>query len=115
MTTQPDTASELAREIFRFWNAIHSEDELAALLRPHLGERWIPVSEKLPDRGQIVLLWHGGVFDTGWLTYRDEGDVDDIWQLERTEAHGDAILFAVTDDLVTHWKVPAPPAEGGRS
>lgn len=62
-------ADELAREIIRYvaWNYTSAEERdehaacvahVAALLRSRLGERWIPVSERLPEDKQMVLGWH---------------------------------------------------------
>lgn len=60
-----DQAAELAREIARFVygkapakrKQLHV-DAIAALLRPHLGERWISVSERLPEKDVYVWAWN---------------------------------------------------------
>lgn len=65
--------------------------------------RWIPVSEKLPAQGTVVLLvsegYSGQIIDTGWLM--------DDWrfQLERTAPHDE--LIYLDKEQVSCW-MPLP-------
>lgn len=51
-------------------------------------ERWIPVSEKLPEENQEVLIWNGEL---------------GVWRY-------DALTFERAKQAVTHWKSIKPPA-----
>lgn len=37
------------------------------------GERWIPVSERLPESGETVLVWHYGEVQMAWLNHLTNG------------------------------------------
>ena len=77
----PDRAEELAREIVllvcRVTLSANCElnefaepmvDRVAALLRSRMAERWIPVSERLPEEGVYVLAANG---PTQWIVRRN--------------------------------------------
>lgn len=60
--------------------------------------RWTPVTERLPEAGQTVMLWNYVDHRLGWLKYT---------------ANGVAYFFSTQDECniePTHWMpLPAPP------
>lgn len=72
--------------------------ELIDMLKAAPGtEKWIPVSEQLPERFQPVIICRkGGKVETGWR------DVNDWWRVYGTRVK-----------TVTHWMpMPEAPEEG---
>lgn len=62
--------------------------------RPTNADRWIPVSERLPGNGTLVLTYST---DEGMATYYYSGAMYQPWW----------------DTCVTHWMpLPEPPEEG---
>lgn len=110
-----DKASELARLVdgwyIRPFNKLPVDPQeriahLAVLLRRHLGEeRWIPVSEKLPELGEWVMVVYQGNIQRLFARRCQEG-----W--EWSDLSADTAPIAE----MSHWRpLPAGPAEGGRS
>lgn len=75
--------------------------EVAALRE---ADRWIPVTERLPKRGESVLTYTNRVNtkireNYRWITFPKTGGGREEWIYE--------------DELVTHWKpLPSAPQEG---
>ena len=72
----------------------HAADEIEHLRE---GQRWIPVSERLPEPGETVLVWFHGEVQTAWLNHFTNG-----------------VAYFVRDTHYnfepTHWmNLPSPP------
>lgn len=88
----------------------YTEELFAALRESMARERWIPVSERLPEPGTEVLMWerydnkpyvgHRGLKDGKWN--RTVYDFNVV---------GNAYITTAPDTTVTHWK-PITPPEG---
>ena len=74
---------------------------IADIIRIAAEPDWIPVSERLPEAGQTVMLWNYVDHRLGWLKYT---------------ANGVAYFFSTQDECniePTHWMpLPAPPSDG---
>lgn len=70
-------------------------------------DRWIPVTERLPDYGVTVDVWdseRGRVPDCDRVCLSDAGDV---W----ADIHGEDLRAWNGEDNVTHWRMPPAPPE----
>jgi hypothetical protein len=71
---------------------------ICGLLQRTRANGWIPVSERLPEAGETVLLWNYVDHRLGWLKYT---------------ANGAAYFFSTQDECniePTHWMpLPEPP------
>jgi hypothetical protein len=74
---------------------------IADIIRIATEPDWIPVSERLPEAGQTVMLWNYVDHRLGWLKYT---------------ANGVAYFFSTQDECniePPHWMpLPAPPSDG---
>jgi hypothetical protein len=72
------------------------------LKRLYAERRWIPVSERLPEDYDMVMLTDGD-----WVTFGCWSEISECWDVrEDAEANGPRPL-----DRFTHWMpLPEPPA-----
>lgn len=64
-------------------------------------QRWVPVTEKLPDNGEWVLTYYGNSYGCIMAVMEWTGE---IWR--------DANRQAEMDGFITHWMpLPEPPKE----
>lgn len=82
------------------------QDEVVPGLRELLNQKWIPVTERLPDTfGEYIVA----VLDVSGERYSDYADFDPYAQRWKTG------LFLGVKDKVTHWMpLPEPPTEEAR-
>lgn len=75
---------------------------------PEEAQRWILVSERLPEEGERVLVWNGADHPTHVATFTIGGRPGDRWFYD--DGYGDPDCWI---DGVTHWMpLPAAPEEG---
>lgn len=78
------------------WNI--EDREMSLYSYPPAQQRWIPVSERLPERRRRVLCW---------LSYPD---IEEI--IVENQYYGNG-MWMVESEAVTHWMpLPEPPEEG---
>ena len=76
---------------------IHRGGDEAVEAAKRLAPEWIPVSERLPDVDELVIVCVGGVHVTPLRRHKQDG----FWQHE----DGD-----IDEIIVTHWMpLPEPP------
>ena len=69
-------------------------------------QRWIPVSERLPEEGQRVLVWNCASNPSHVATFTSGGRPENMWHYN--DGYDDPACWV---DGVTHW-MPLPSAEG---
>jgi hypothetical protein len=85
---------ELVRSIGFDRMHVHHVDDYAAIISKHIGDTWIPVSERLPEPHTAVLGYTRG---------------DDGYHLTHLNHKGEWW----TNKAVTHWRpLPVAPEEG---
>lgn len=87
---------EIVREIRRTTTAWHTAEDIADKLIANgvTIQRWIPVTERLPEQGQEVIVYDGGVLKPKVFCYLFWDKNFDNWA------------------RVTHWMpLPEPPKE----
>lgn len=70
-------------------------------LKAEARQAWVPVGERLPDNGEMVAVWLGGI-DTGFLN-------DGVWYIRPSAGpHGGGGYNPTRK--ITHWRpIDAPP------
>ena len=96
------------------------EDALRAeLSQAREAQRWMPVSERLPDEGELCNVVCYGEVTTGYWIWMESGDPDEH-ETHRPEYHAwmvacqsrDNFEEAEYDQRPTHWMpLPEPPKE----
>ena len=104
----------------REWNTRPVEDALRAeLSQAREAQRWMPVSERLPDEGELCNVVCYGEVTTGYWIWMESGDPDEH-ETHRPEYHAwmvacqsrDNFEEAEYDQRPTHWMpLPEPPKE----
>jgi len=89
------------------WNTRPIEDALQARIAELKDkQRWIPVSERLPDDGDEVIIWAQNDWEAA--TFLNNG----VYGLPVWETLRNFDYELNTFDLVTHWKErPEPPED----
>ena len=62
--------------------------------------RWIPVTERLPDEGQVVVLCDRKVYEVKIRVTEDEDDV----KLTKCDIRHLGCVLLGLDECITHWK-----------
>lgn len=78
----------------------------AEIARLTEAQRWIPVSERLPEEGQRVLVWNCASNPSHVATFTSGGRPENMWHYN--DGYDDPACWV---DGVTHW-MPLPSAEG---
>lgn len=119
MTTQK--AAEVLRELCQYWNGkkepplTHSgTDQLIALemaIECLSAMRWIPVSERMPERGQQVYVI--GYREAELYTAAKEPSVGSVnWNTEKLSPCSDTCFYSFGYTNITHWMpIPATPIQ----
>jgi hypothetical protein len=93
----------------RNWEEVY-RTQTAEIERLREERRWIPVTERLPEEGVYVLVWHkgGSSADIGWREHQPYYTVPEtIWTL------GDERDKGFPPKSITHWMpLPKPPVSG---
>ncbi len=81
--------------------AAHAVNWRERALKAEARQAWVPVGERLPDNGEMVAVWLGGI-DTGFLN-------DGVWYVRPSAGpHGGGGYNPTRK--ITHWRpMPAPP------
>lgn len=80
---------------------LEAADALEAALREQEQRRWIPVTERLPKRGELVLATDGGFVSEFYINKRGQ------WQ--RYNVNDYSLLMAL--DILFWMPMPEPPKE----
>lgn len=108
----PDCKEHIDDGEYTEWQLYHRDRRIAELKAELAQYQWIPVSERLPDIGQRVLVWskhYGHEYIDEWIELREAP----VSFSSQTIAVGEGWAESEFDDIERWMPLPPPPADGG--